>query len=80
MDYNPPGPSVRGIFQAGILEWVAIFSFRDFPDPGIKPASPALAGGFFTTELPGKPQNNIKQHLLLMCVEHLPWYLIFQPC
>ena len=26
---------------------------RDFPDPGIKPmspASPALAGGFFTTE------------------------------
>ena len=31
---------------------------RDLPDPGIKPASPetpALAGGFFTTELPGKP-------------------------
>ena len=30
----------------------------DLPDPGIKPsspASPALASGFFTTELPGKP-------------------------
>ena len=30
----------------------------DLPDPGIKPASlasPAMAGGFFTTELPGKP-------------------------
>ena len=27
----------------------------DLPDPGIKPASPALAGGFFTTEPPGKP-------------------------
>ena len=28
----------------------------DLPDPGIKwasPESPALAGGFFTTELPG---------------------------
>ena len=25
------------------------------PDPGIKPASPALAGRFFTTEPPGKP-------------------------
>ena len=28
------------------------------PDPGIKPeslASPAVAGGFFTTETPGKP-------------------------
>ena len=24
-------------------------------DPGIKPASLALAGGFFTTEPPGKP-------------------------
>ena len=27
----------------------------DPPDPGIKPMSPALAGRFFTTELPGKP-------------------------
>ena len=27
----------------------------DLPDPGIKPGSPALAGGFFTTEPPGKP-------------------------
>ena len=26
-----------------------------FPNPGIEPMSPALAGGFFTTELPGKP-------------------------
>ena len=24
-------------------------------DPGIEPASPALAGGFFTTEPPGNP-------------------------
>ena len=32
---------------------------RDLPHPGIEPmslASPALAGRFFTTELPGKPQ------------------------
>ena len=29
----------------------------DLPDPGIKPASPALADGFFTTEPPGKPQE-----------------------
>ena len=27
----------------------------DLPDPGIEPASPELAGGFLTTELPGKP-------------------------
>ena len=27
----------------------------DLPDPGGKPASPAMAGGFFTAEPPGKP-------------------------
>ena len=29
----------------------------DFPDPEIEPVSPALAGRFFTTKLPQKPQN-----------------------
>ena len=27
----------------------------DLPDPEIEPVSPALAGGFFTTEPPGTP-------------------------
>ena len=27
----------------------------DIPDPGIKPVSPALAGGSFTSKLPEKP-------------------------
>jgi len=27
----------------------------DLPGPGIEPTSPALAGGFFTTEPSGKP-------------------------
>ena len=27
----------------------------DLPDPGIQPASPALPGGFFNDEPPGKP-------------------------
>ena len=34
----------------------------DLPDPGIKPeslTSPALAGGFFTTEPPGKPSETL---------------------
>ena len=29
----------------------------DLPDPGIEPASTALAGGFFTTEPPGQPNH-----------------------
>ena len=58
MDCSPPGSSVHGILQARTLEWVAISSSRELPDPGIKLASLAclaLAGGFFTTESPGKP-------------------------
>ena len=31
----------------------------DLPNPGIELASPALAGGLFTTEPPGKPQMGI---------------------
>ena len=29
----------------------------DLPKPEIKPTSPVLAGGFFTTEPPGKPNS-----------------------
>ena len=29
----------------------------DLPDPGIEPKSPALVGGFFTAEAPGKPEK-----------------------
>ena len=29
---------------------------------GIEPVSPALAGGFFTTEPPGKPSFSLKQN------------------
>ena len=35
-------PSVYGIFQTRILEWVAFPTPRDLPDPGIEPASPTL--------------------------------------
>ena len=35
----------------------------DLPDPVIKPASPALAGGFFTTEPPGEPPCDLRLHL-----------------
>ena len=33
----------------------------ELPDPGIKSMSPALAGGFFTAEPPGKPQAWVTQ-------------------
>ena len=40
-------------------------SSGDLPQPGIKPMSPTLAGGFFTFEPPGKPITNI-----LRCSAH----------
>ena len=49
------------IFQAGILKWVAILSSRGRPSPGIKPeslATPALAGGFFTTSTTWKAPDS----------------------
>ena len=61
MDYSPPGSSVHGIILARILEWVAVSSSRDLPDPGIEPASlvpRSLVRGFFTTEPLGKPRGN----------------------
>ena len=48
--------SARGIPPARILEWVAISFSRDLPAPGLETVSPALAGEFFTTAPPGKPQ------------------------
>ena len=42
MDCSPQGSSVHGILQTRILEWVVIPFSRNFPDPGIKPRSPAM--------------------------------------
>ena len=55
IDCSPPVSSAQGISQARILKWVAISG--ELPDPGIEPASPALSGGFFSTEPPGKPRK-----------------------
>ena len=48
MDCNLPGSSVHGIFQARILEWVAIaFSRRSSPTQGLNPGLPhSLSLGF----------------------------------
>ena len=64
MVYSPPGPSVHGIFQE------ILWSGSPFPIPGdllnteIKPASPALAVGFFTIAPPGKPLRKGSDNML----------------
>ena len=54
MDCSLPGSSIPGILQAGILEWVAISSPGDLPNPGIEPGSPVLQADALPSEPPGK--------------------------
>ena len=55
MDCSLPDSSVHEILQARILEWVAIPSPGDLPDPGIEPTSLALQAESSPSEPPGKP-------------------------
>ena len=54
---DSPGSSVHGILQARILEWIAVPSSRDLPDPGIKLASPALQVDSLPLSHWGKPRD-----------------------
>ena len=55
-DCSPPGGSVQGILQAGILEWVAMPSSRGSSQPEpMSPESPASQTDSLPTEPPGKP-------------------------
>ena len=69
--YSLRGSSVHGIFQARILEWIAISYPGDLPDPGIKPtslASLALAGVFFTISAIWEDFPTIGYHEILYIV------------
>ena len=57
MDYSLPSSSSMGFPRQEYWSLLPFPSPRDLPDPGIEPASPELAGGFFTTEPPGRLHN-----------------------
>ena len=48
MGCSLPGSSARGILQAGILEWVAMPSFRGSSQPRDRTKVSLIAGGYFT--------------------------------
>ena len=52
---SPMDPLSMGFSKQEYRGGVPFPSLENLPDPGIKPASPALVGEFFTTEPPGKP-------------------------
>jgi len=55
MDCSLLNSSVRGIFQARLLEQVAISFSRDLPDPGIELRSPALQADLYPLRHQGSP-------------------------
>ena len=55
MDSSLPGSSAMGFLRQEYWSGWPFPSPGDLPEPGIKPRSPASAGGFFTTEPAEKP-------------------------
>ena len=54
-----PGPSIHGVLQARILEWVAISSSRRSSWPRDWTHVSCLTSRFFTAEPSGKPLDNL---------------------
>ena len=64
-DCSPPSSSVHGSFQQEYCSGLPFPTPGHLPDPGIEPTSlgsPALAGGLFTTEPPGKSDFFTEEH------------------
>ena len=68
MDCRPPGSSVHGTLQAGILEWVAMPFSRGSFNPGIEPGSPALQADSLLSVPPEKPNfySNIQESCITL--------------
>ena len=62
-DWSPPGSSAQEYWNG-----LPFPPPGDLPNPGIKPVSAALAGGFLTTEPLGKPRCIMK-----IQKSHIPW-------
>ena len=70
MDCIPPGSSVHGVLQTRTLEWVAILSPGNLPDPGIEPGTAALQVDSVPSEPPGMPSCH--KYSLLTSSVYLP--------
>ena len=71
MDCGPWCFPVNEIHQTRMLEWVAIPSPGDFPNPGVKPWSPALQADSLSSEPPRKASLSRNQlNVMLQTVAH----------
>ena len=58
-------PSVYGILQARILEWLAISSAGDLPNPGTESRPLVLQADSLLSEPPGKPYFTVYLFLII---------------
>ena len=63
MNCSQPGSSVHGVLQARILEWVAIPFSRGSSQSRVRTQDSWIAGGFSTTDSPGKARKSSLQCL-----------------
>ena len=70
MDCSVPGFSVHGIFQAIVLEWIAISFSRDLPNSGLEPGLPHCRQTLYHLSHQGSPQINSPSPLKVCC----SWY------
>ena len=83
IDCSPPGSSVHGIVQAGILEWMP--SSRGSSRPRDWTCVSCTAGIFFTAEPPRKPNYSIRVCLKIqslcqrLLADHQSYFLAFRP-
>ena len=71
VDCSPSGSAVHGIFQARILEWVAISFLTGSSDPGIEPWSPTLQADALPSEPPGKSSLTVSGLEFYLKFKHL---------
>ena len=73
-DCSPPGSSVHGVLQARIWSGLPCLPSGDLPNMGTEPASlasPALAGGFFTTSVTWESRWWAHKYILFFRSVHL---------
>ena len=77
-DWSPPGSSVHGIFQAGILEWLAMTSSRGSSWPRDRICVSCIAGGLAT-----EPQWEIQSDESISMFKNVTsdsWFLSYRTC
>ena len=83
IDCSQPGSSVYRILQARILEWLAKASSKGSSWPRDRThvsCGSRIAGGFFTAEPPGKPENKRHKKTKMMSSVSMSWVLIWDFC